>query len=103
MSDLIRMFIQAIGDRSLTGTFNATAPNPVRNSEFMRELRRVLHRPRSPPVPEFAARIGSALMGTEASLALVSQRCTPKRFLDHGFEFDFPELSPALNNIYSKQ
>jgi hypothetical protein len=69
----------------------------------MRELRRALHRPWSPPVPEFAARIGSWLMGTEASLALVSERCVPKRFLENGFNFEFPTLREALKNILPSQ
>ena len=99
--DFLRQRIgHAIDQEQLTGVFNATAPNPVTNAELMRELRRVLHRPWSPPVPEFAARIGSQLMGTEASLALVSQRCVPKRFLEKNLEFEFPNLRQALANIY---
>jgi uncharacterized protein (TIGR01777 family) len=100
IADLSRMILQAIDQERLTGVFNATAPNPVTNAELMRALRRALHRPWSPPVPEFAARIGSWLMGTEASLALVSQRCVPKRFLEKNFEFEFPNLREALANIY---
>ena len=100
IADLSRMILQAIDQEQLTGVFNATAPNPVTNAELMRELRRALHRPWSPPVPEFAARIGSWLMGTEANLALVSQRCVPKRFLEKNFEFEFPNLREALANIY---
>lgn len=100
IADLSRMILQAIDQEQLTGVFNATAPNPVTNADLMRELRRALHRPWSPPVPEFAARIGSWLMGTEASLALVSQRCVPKRFLEKNFEFEFPNLRETLANIY---
>jgi len=103
IADLSRMILQAIEQEQLTGVFNATAPNPVTNAELMRELRRALHRPWSPPVPEFAARIGSWLMGTEASLALVSQRCVPKRFLENGFDFEFPTLRQALTNIFPDQ
>ena len=103
IADLSRMVLAGIENRELTGVFNATSPNPVTNAEFMRELRRALHRPWSPPVPEFAARIGSWLMGTEASLALVSQRCIPKRFLEKNFEFEFPELREALANIFPKR
>jgi NAD dependent epimerase/dehydratase family enzyme len=40
-------------------------------------------------------------MGTEASLALVSQRCVPKRMLEKDFAFAFPTLREALANIYS--
>jgi uncharacterized protein len=100
IADLSGMVLQAIEQEQLTGVFNAAAPNPVTNAQLMGELRRVLHRPWSPPVPEFAARIGSWLMGTEASLALVSQRCVPKRFLEKSFEFEFPNLREALANIY---
>ncbi|PYK72391.1 MAG: TIGR01777 family protein [Verrucomicrobia bacterium] len=103
IADLSRMILQAIEQEQLTSVFNATAPNPVTNAELMRELRRALHRPWSPPVPEFAARIGSWLMGTEASLALVSQRCVPKRFLENGFDFEFPTLRQALTNIFPDQ
>jgi uncharacterized protein len=103
IADLSQMILQAIEQEQLTGIFNATAPHPVRNAELMRQLRRALHRPWSPPVPEFAARIGSWLMGTEASLALVSQRCVPKRFLENNFEFEFPKLREALASIYPKK
>jgi uncharacterized protein (TIGR01777 family) len=103
IADLSRMVLASIENRELTGVFNASSPNPVTNAEFMRELRRALHRPWSPPVPEFAARIGSWLMGTEAGLALVSQRCVPKRFLEKHFEFEFPELREALANIFPKR
>jgi uncharacterized protein (TIGR01777 family) len=102
VADLNRMFVRALEDAEIAGVFNAVAPGPVSNAEFMREMRRALRRPWSPPVPEFAARLGGSIMGTEASLALVSQRCTPKHFLEKDFRFDFPELRTALHNIYSK-
>jgi uncharacterized protein (TIGR01777 family) len=103
LSDLNRMFLWSIERVGIAGVFNTCAPNPVPNAEFMREMRAALHRPWSPPVPKLAARVGSALMGTEASLALVSQRCAPKHFLRQGYRFDFAELRPALHNVYAKQ
>lgn len=102
IADLNRMFLRGLEDADIAGVFNAVAPNPVSNAEFMREMRRALHRPWSPPVPKFTAHLGSLLLGTEASLALVSQRCTPRHFLAKDLHFDFPELRPALHNIYSK-
>jgi uncharacterized protein (TIGR01777 family) len=103
ISDLSRLVLASIEREEVGGVFNATSPNPVTNAELMRELRRALHRPWSPPVPEFGARIGAWLMGTEASLALVSQRCVPKRFLENGFTFEFPTLRQALTNIFPSQ
>ena len=102
IDDLTQMFVRAIENRQIAGVFNACASDPATNRVFMRELRRALHRPWSPPVPVFAARIGSALIRSNADLALVSQRCVPKHFLETEFQFDFPELRPALENLYSK-
>lgn len=101
LADLARMFVAAIENENFSGAFNAVAPNPVTNADFMRELRRVLDRPWSPPAPAFAVKIGSRLMGSEASLALVSQRCAPKKVLEAGFEFQFPDLRAALENLCS--
>jgi uncharacterized protein (TIGR01777 family) len=100
IADLTQMFICAIERDAIAGVFNATSPNPETNAEFMRELRRVLHRPWSPPVPRWALPIGSRLMRTEASLAVTSCRASPRHFLDRGFEFGFPVLHQALANIY---
>jgi NAD dependent epimerase/dehydratase family enzyme len=84
----------------MVGVFNATGPNPVTNVEFMRELRRALHRPWSPPAPVWAVKLGSRWMETEPSLALTGRRCRPARFLRLGFKFQFPELRGALKDIY---
>ena len=99
LADLVQMFVSAIENETLVGTYNAVAPAPVTNAEFMRELRRVLDRPWSPPAPVLAVKIGSRLLGSEASLALVSQRCAPKKILAAGFRFQFSELRGALENL----
>ena len=100
VTDLNRMFMQCIEDPEMCGSYNAASPEPVTNAEFMRELRHVLRRPWSPPVPAPFAHLGARLMGTEASLALSGRRCTPQRFIQHGFTFEFPILRDALADIY---
>ncbi len=102
VGDLSRMFIEAVERDELAGTFNAVGPNPVTNRDFMRELRRALHRPWSPPAPAWAVKVGSRLMGTEPSLALAGCRVAPRRFLEAGFKFQFPELPGALKNLFGQ-
>jgi len=102
LADLVRMFVAAVEDEALSGTYNAVAPAAVTNAAFMRELRGALHRPWSPPAPEFAVKMGARLMGSEPSLALISQRCEPKRFREAGFQFRFPKLTAALHDLCSK-
>ncbi len=88
IDDLMRIAVAAIELHDLSGVFNATTPNPVTNAELMRELRRVLRRPWSPPVPAPLVRLGGWLMGREGGLALQSFRILPKRLLDAGFTFE---------------
>jgi uncharacterized protein (TIGR01777 family) len=101
--DMNGIFLAAIDREDIRGVYNATGPEPVTNAEFMRELRRVLGRPWSPPAPVWAVHVGSWLMKTEACLALTGRRCAPKRFLEHGFAFQFPELRPGLANICGRR
>jgi len=100
VADIVRMFVTAIDQSEITGVFNATAPAPVTNREFMGDLRHVLHRPWSPPVPAPLVRAGAWIMGSEGDLALVSSRCAPRRFLEHRFSFQFPNLRDALAGLY---
>lgn len=102
VADVVRMFMSAIDQPELAGIFNATATAPVTNREFMRELRRTLNRPWSPPVPAPLARAGAWIMGSDGNLALTSCRCVPRRFLEHGFQFQFPNLRDAFANLYPK-
>ena len=99
MADLTHMLHLAIEMPEITGVYNACSPQPVSNADFMRELRQILHRPWSPPVPKFAARIGSWLSALKPASPFASQRAVPRHFLEQDFVFDFPELRPALQNL----
>ncbi len=99
MNDLCGMFLASIEYPEVTGVYNACAPDPVMNRDFMRTLRDVLNRPWSPPVPPIAVRLGSWLMGSEGKLALMGQRVLPEHFLKQDFPFEFPTLRPALQDL----
>jgi uncharacterized protein (TIGR01777 family) len=99
VDDLNRIILLAIEDKAMEGMYHATSPNPERNGEFMRQMRRVLRRPWSPPVPRWALPIGTFLMRTESELVLRSRHGVPRRLLDDGFEFTYPDLGPALEGI----
>ncbi|HWY32162.1 MAG TPA: TIGR01777 family oxidoreductase [Candidatus Acidoferrum sp.] len=102
LADVVGIFAAAVANEAMAGTYNTVAPNPVTNAEFMRELRRALRRPWSPPAPALAVKLGARLMGTEGSLALVSQRCSAQKITVTGFQFQFPELAPALRDLCGK-
>ncbi|MDD2659054.1 MAG: TIGR01777 family oxidoreductase [Methylococcales bacterium] len=83
-----------MADSSMQGAYNATAPNPVTNSEFTRTLAHCLKRPALLPVP---ARLLKILLGEMSELVLGSQRVMPERLLAQGFRFQYTDLSSALN------
>ncbi len=83
-------------DSSMQGAYNATAPNPVTNSEFARTLAHCLNRPALIPVPAWLLKI---LLGEMSGLVLGSQRVMPERLLALGFRFQYTDLSSALNQV----
>lgn len=92
---LVRWILQTPG---ASGPINVTAPEPVANRTFARELGRVLHRPALLPAPAFALR---ALLGEMAdSLLLTGQRVLPARAEALGYRFLYPGLPAALRAIF---
>jgi uncharacterized protein (TIGR01777 family) len=87
----------AILNDSVRGPVNVVAPQPARNSEFTKTLGEVLHRPTMFPMPEFAVKIAFGEMGE--SLLLGSQRVMPKKLVQAGYQFKFPELKAALASV----
>ncbi len=81
----------------LTGPINMVSPNPVTNAEFTKTLSRILKRPAILPVPAFAARLAFGGLADEAVLA--SARVQPKKLLESGFQFKFPDLESTLKNL----
>jgi uncharacterized protein (TIGR01777 family) len=96
VDDLVNMIAFAATSPALTGPFNATAPNPVRNSEFTAVLARTVHRPAILPVPAFALK---ALFGEMAEVILASQRVEPRAAATAGFVFQYPQLDTALASL----
>jgi uncharacterized protein (TIGR01777 family) len=95
VDDEVGLILLAL-DRDLSGGINATAPNPVTVEEFAKTLAAVLGRPALARVPEFALRLA---VGEAADALLSSKRVIPRRALDAGYAFAFPELRPALRRI----
>jgi len=96
MHDYLNMIQFLIDDKSLSGIFNATAPNPVTNHIFTKMLASVLHRPSFLTMPPSLLNM---MFGDMAHLLITGQRVIPKKFVDAGFEFKFPALKPALEDV----
>lgn len=93
LDDLLGILLMALDNPAISGPLNVTAPHPVRMRDFARTLGKVLHRPALLPVPEAALRL---LLGEGAQVTLASQRVVPRRALELGYKFRYPELQAAL-------
>jgi len=95
--DEVSLFLWALDTAGVSGPLNASAPNPTTNREFSKALGAALHRPAIAPIPRFAL---VALRGEElAGQILGSIRVLPRRPLDAGFTFRFPEIETALRDL----
>ncbi len=92
--DWIAIAEAMMNDASMQGVYNATAPHPVRNSEFTQTLARSLNRPALLPVPAWVLK---ALLGEMSELVLGSQRVLPERLSAQNFKFQYTDLAAALH------
>jgi uncharacterized protein (TIGR01777 family) len=93
MEDQMRATMHIIDNR-LTGAFNLTAPNPVRQRDLAKSLGRHLKRPAIVPTPRFVIQ---AALGKDRAQALVftSARVIPEALQKSGFDFTHPDLDGA--------
>jgi uncharacterized protein (TIGR01777 family) len=93
MADWLAAVDFLIARPEIAGPVNVTAPNPATNAEFTAAMGRVLHRPTLLPVPRVGLRVVAGEFGGEAT---ASQRVIPAVLQRAGFDFQYPDLEPAL-------
>jgi uncharacterized protein (TIGR01777 family) len=96
LDDVVELIIQALTQPTMAGVYNATVPNPVQMKDLSKTLGKVMHRPSWLPVPALAIEL---LLGDGAVVVLEGQRVFPKRTLEGGFKYQYPDLTPALQQI----
>jgi uncharacterized protein len=99
IDDVVGAIQHALVTGELAGVANTVAPNPVTNAEFTKTLGRVLGRPTLLPVPGAALRLA---LGEFSQEALSSTRVLPRRLLESGYEFRYPDLEQALRHVLGR-
>lgn len=97
LEDLVRLIIFCLEQPDLSGVVNASAPEPVANDQFGRAIGRAMKRPHWLPVPAPAFRL---LLGEMADLLLTGQRAVPRKALEHGFQFLYPTVDSAMQQLF---
>jgi NAD dependent epimerase/dehydratase family enzyme len=99
-ADLNRLFERGLTDAGMRGVYVASAPHPVSQVEFMRELRRAVGMPIGLPAFSWMVRVAARfLLRNDPELALYGRYVRSKRLEEEGFEFQLPHLDGALQEI----
>lgn len=95
--DLAAIYLHLLRSGAIRGPVNCTAPHPARNEEMTLALGAALQKPVFlPRVPAFFLR---TILGEFASALVEGQRVVPRRLLESGFQFRFPRIGEALNDL----
>ncbi len=97
IDDMVGILLHVIDHPETHGRYNAVSPGIVTNREFIENLAARLRRPVMWSVPEWLVRF---LVGDErSSILLRGQLVRPKRTLESGYAFRYPQLKPALEDL----
>ncbi|MGB0915989.1 MAG: TIGR01777 family oxidoreductase [Flavobacteriales bacterium] len=97
IDDMTNVYLKAIEDTNMNGAYNAVALEHVNQSKFIEKIGKSLKRPVFlPNVPTFFLK---TIMGEMARVVTEGSRVSSQKLTDAGFEFEYPELQPALNNL----
>jgi len=97
ISDLCNIFLKAIKDTKMNGTFNAVSPQHMTHKDFMITLARVIKKPVFPlPVPALSLRL---VLGEMSDIILKGSRISSEKILNNGYIFQYPNLNDALQNL----
>lgn len=96
IEDIVSMYTFAL-KQQLTGVYNGTAPNPVRNKHFAAALGPAMGKTALVlPAPVPALKVA---LGEMSHTVLDSTRCSAAKLEGAGFRFAYPELSQALAQL----
>jgi len=96
LDDEVGLVLWALSDERVEGPLNAAGPAPERNRDLAKAIGKALHRPSLLPTPLLAIRLA---VGEMADVVTSSQRVIPRKALDLGYRFRFPEAQPALDDL----
>jgi len=101
VADLCRMFIFAIENQNMQGSYNASAPTPVSNKTLTLSLAKAMKDSFYIPlhVPSFVLKI---MLGESSVEVLKSTTVSARKIKEAGFTFLYPTIDAAINELVRK-
>lgn len=101
IQDVSRAIAFLVKTGSARGIYNLSAPETVQMKTFYSEISKKINKPVWLAVPEFILKLIPGGMGND--LLLTSQRVIPSRLIESGFQFYYPDVGSALNDLLNKK
>jgi uncharacterized protein (TIGR01777 family) len=100
--DLFRIYLHAIRNTNMTGVYNAVAPEPISNKDFVKTLARVKYGKGffTIRVPEF---ILKTVFGELSMEVLKSATVSSEKLRQTGFEFRYPRIETAFEELVNSE
>lgn len=96
IDDLVNIF-NFVLENQKEGVYNAVAPNPISNTELTQAIAKTLDKPLfMPNIPKFMMKL---ILGEMHQLLYSSQKVSSKKIEENGFNFQFREIIPALDDL----
>jgi len=99
LNDFCRAIDFLIQQKQMTGVVNVTAPEPESNAKLMQLLRKKCNIAFGLSQPKWLLEVGAFILRTETELLLKSRYVYPEKLVKNGFEFQYPRLELALDNL----
>ena len=95
INDIAKMFVWAVENEAIVGTYNGTAPKPIDNKTLVKNIMDVKGGI-SLPVPAFLLK---TTMGDLSTALLNSSDVYPENAMKAGFEFQYPQIDAAIKEL----
>jgi uncharacterized protein (TIGR01777 family) len=98
IDDVVNMYLKGIEDENLSGAYNMSTPHPITNSALTKAIAKTLNKPLwLPHVPTFMLKL---IFGEMSEVVLGSTRMDVRKIVATGFQFKYPDINTALQEIY---
>lgn len=100
ISDVLNAIQFAMKNKNLSGIYNLCSPIHTSNKDFSSEFAQILKKPLFLKIPTFVLKF---IYGEGSKVITDGQRVKPNRLLNEGFNFRYPDIHSALNEIVNRR
>lgn len=100
IDDICSIYEFAVTNAKVRGIYNAASPMPTTNQELTETIANVLKKPLL--FPNIPSTIIKFIFGEAADILLEGSRVSANKIINEGFDFRYPNLRSALENLLKR-